>query len=64
MASIMIFATLIGIMLHEWRGTSVRTRTLVAAGLFFLLGSTVVVGYGNYISDQPVTTVETVSMIR
>lgn len=62
MASIMIFATLIGIMLHEWRGTSVRTRTLVAAGLFFLLGSTVVVGYGNYIkANQPATTIETVS---
>jgi L-rhamnose-H+ transport protein len=58
MASIMIFATLIGIMLHEWRGTSVRTRTLVAAGLFFLLASTVVVGYGNYIkANQPTTIV-------
>ena len=62
MASIMIFATLIGIMLHEWRGTSVRTRTLVAAGLFFLLGSTVVVGYGNYIkANQPATTVDALS---
>jgi L-rhamnose-H+ transport protein len=59
MASIMIFAMLIGIMLHEWRGTSVRTRSLVAAGLFFLLASTVVVGYGNYIkANQPTTTVE------
>ncbi len=52
MASIMIFATIIGILLREWRGTSVRTRTLVAAGLLFLLGSTVVVGYGNYIKAQ------------
>ena len=59
MASIMIFAMLIGIMLHEWRGTSARTRTLVAAGLFFLLASTVVVGYGNYIkANQPTTNVE------
>ena len=59
MASIMIFAMLIGIMLHEWRGTSVRTRTLVAAGLFFLLASTVVVGYGNYIkANQTISTVE------
>jgi L-rhamnose-H+ transport protein len=48
MASIMIFAMLIGILLKEWRGTSVRTRGLVAAGLVFLVGSTVVVGYGNY----------------
>ncbi len=49
MASIMIFATIIGIILKEWRGTSTRTRILVAAGLLFLIGSTVVVGYGNYI---------------
>ena len=48
MASIMIFATIIGIFLKEWRGTSGRTRRLVAAGLFFLVISTVVVGYGNY----------------
>ncbi len=48
MASIMIFATIIGIFLKEWRGTSGRTRGLVAAGLFFLVLSTVVVGYGNY----------------
>jgi L-rhamnose-H+ transport protein len=48
MASIMIFATIIGIFLKEWRGTSARTRRLVAGGLFFLILSTVVVGYGNY----------------
>ncbi len=48
MASIMIFATILGMILKEWRGTSVRTRSLVAAGLFFLVFSTVVVGYGNY----------------
>jgi len=47
MASIMIFATIIGIFLKEWRGTSARTRRLVAGGLFFLVLSTVVVGYGN-----------------
>ncbi len=52
MASIMIFATIIGIFLHEWRGTSVRTRGFVAAGLFFLIFSTVVVGYGNYMKGE------------
>ena len=49
MASIMIFATILGIILKEWRGTSVRTRGFVAAGLLFLVLSTAVVGYGNYI---------------
>ncbi len=52
MASIMIFATIIGIFLHEWRGTSVRTRGLVAGGLLFLVLSTVVVGYGNYMKGR------------
>ena len=51
MASIMIFATIIGIILHEWRGTSSRTKWLVAGGLIFLVLSTVVVGYGNYVKD-------------
>jgi L-rhamnose-H+ transport protein len=35
--------------LKEWKGTSRRTKGLVAFGLFLLVGSTVVVGYGNYL---------------
>jgi L-rhamnose-H+ transport protein len=49
MASIILFATLWGVALHEWKGTSRRTRGLVALGLFLLVASTVVVGYGNYL---------------
>ena len=52
MASIIIFATLWGLFLKEWKGTSRRTRTLVASGLILLVGSTVIVGYGNYIKAQ------------
>jgi L-rhamnose-H+ transport protein len=52
MASIMIFATIIGIFLKEWRGTSARTRGFVAAGLAVLVLSTVVVGYGNYVKGS------------
>jgi len=52
MASIIIFATLWGIFLREWKGTSRRTKLLVAVGLFFLVGSTVIVGYGNYLKAQ------------
>ena len=51
MASIIIFATLWGIFLKEWKGTSGRTKRLVAAGLTLLIGSTVVVGYGNYLQS-------------
>jgi L-rhamnose-H+ transport protein len=49
MASIIIFATLWGMALREWRGTSKRTKALVGLGLFLLVASTVVVGYGNYL---------------
>ena len=51
MASIIIFATLWGLVLHEWRDTSRRTKLLMALGLFLLVGSTVVVGWGNYLES-------------
>ena len=52
MASIIIFGTLWGVALHEWRGTTAGTRRLVAAGLVLLIASTVIVGYGNYLAAQ------------
>lgn len=56
MASIIIFATLWGLALKEWRGTSRRTKLLVATGLFLLVSSTVIVGYGNYLkATEPMT---------
>lgn len=48
MASIVIFATLWGLALREWHGTSRRTKMLVSAGLLLLILSTLVIGYGNY----------------
>jgi L-rhamnose-H+ transport protein len=52
MASIIIFANLWGIVLKEWKGTSTRTKALVACGLLLLVGSTVVVGYGSYLKAR------------
>lgn len=52
MAFIIIFSNLWGIVFHEWRGTSGRTKTLVLAGLLTLIGSTLVIGYGNYLAKQ------------
>jgi L-rhamnose-H+ transport protein len=49
MASIIIFATLWGLVLKEWHGTSMRTKVLVTCGLILLVGSTIIVGYGNYV---------------
>jgi L-rhamnose-H+ transport protein len=55
MASIILFATLWGILLKEWRGTSGRTKALVTAGILLLIGATVVVGFGNYLkTTEPV----------
>ena len=47
MASIIIFSTLWGIALKEWSGVGPRTKLLVALTLAVLVGSTVIVGYGN-----------------
>lgn len=50
MASIIIFSTLWGIALNEWKGSGGRTRLLVGLSLLVLVTSTVVVGFGNYAS--------------
>ncbi len=49
MASAIMFSSLLGILLGEWKGTSLRTRILLGIGLAVLIGSTVIVGYGNYL---------------
>jgi L-rhamnose-H+ transport protein len=52
MASIIIFSTLWGIALKEWKGAGLRTRWLVASSLVVLVTSTMVVGYGNYLGAR------------
>lgn len=49
MASIMIFGTLLGVAIGEWKGSSRTTLGLVALGLAVLVASTMIVGYGNYL---------------
>ena len=53
MASIIIFSSLWGIGLHEWRGTGLRTKGLLALSLALLVASTMIVGYGNYLGIAP-----------
>ena len=50
MASIVIFSTLWGLGLHEWRGASTKSKRLLGVGLAVLIGSTIVIGYGNYLA--------------
>jgi L-rhamnose-H+ transport protein len=52
MASIIIFSSLWGIALKEWKGSSRSTKTKLTIGLAMLVLSTIVVGYGNYLGAQ------------
>jgi len=53
MASIIIFSTLWGIALKEWKGSSGFTKVLLGIALATLIFSTIVVGFGNYLAVQP-----------
>ncbi len=50
MASIIIFSTLWGIGLKEWKGAGSSALRLLTLALILLVGSTVIVGYGNYLA--------------
>ena len=52
MASIIIFSTLWGIFLKEWRGAKALTKSLVVVMLLFLIGSTCIIGWGNKVSED------------
>jgi L-rhamnose-H+ transport protein len=49
MASIIVFSSMWGIALHEWKGASPRAKGFLFAGLAMLILSTLIVGYGNYV---------------
>jgi L-rhamnose-H+ transport protein len=49
MASIILVRSLGGIGLKEWKGAGVQAGRLLALALLLLVGSTVIVGYGNYL---------------
>jgi L-rhamnose-H+ transport protein len=53
MASIIIFSTLWGLALREWKGASARIMLLLVLSLAVLIGSTVLIGYGNYLGTLP-----------
>jgi L-rhamnose-H+ transport protein len=53
MASIVIFSTLWGVGLKEWKGAGSKAIRLLVIGLVVLLGSTLIVGYGNYLNAPP-----------
>ena len=50
MASIIIFSSLWGISLKEWKGAGVRAGWCLFFSLALLIGSTAIIGYGNYLT--------------
>ena len=54
MASIILFSTLWGFALKEWKGAAPRTRALVWTGIGLLVGATVVIGAGNMLDAAAV----------
>jgi L-rhamnose-H+ transport protein len=52
MASSIMFSGALGLILGEWRGTSVRTRSLLGLGLVVLLGSAVLSGYSGKLGQD------------
>jgi L-rhamnose-H+ transport protein len=52
MASIIIFSTMWGWILHEWKGSSKKAHALIAAGIATLVLSTIIIGYGTYLKAR------------
>jgi L-rhamnose-H+ transport protein len=55
MASIVIFSTLWGVGLKEWKGAGPVAIRLLVLGLAVLVGSTMIIGYGNYLATANLT---------
>ena len=51
MASTILFSSLLGIWLGEWKNTSLRTRLLLTLGLASLVSSSIISGYSGYLSQ-------------
>jgi L-rhamnose-H+ transport protein len=51
MASIVLFSTLWGVGLKEWKGAGKQAIRLLVIGLAVLLASTIIIGYGNYLAS-------------
>jgi L-rhamnose-H+ transport protein len=52
MASIIIFSTMWGWILREWKGSSRKAHLLIAGGIATLILSTIIIGYGAWLKGQ------------
>ena len=53
MAFIIIFSNIWGLVLGEWKGCHKKTLYAVLLGLAVLIGSTIIIGYGNSLGGAP-----------
>ncbi len=51
MASIIIFSTMWGWIFKEWKGSSGKAHLMIAAGISTLILSTLIIGYGTWLSS-------------
>ncbi len=47
MAFIILISNMWGVLLKEWRGVTIKTKTIITLGILTILASVVLVGYGN-----------------
>lgn len=52
MSSIIIFATIWGVIFKEWKGSSKKAHLLIAGGIATLVLSTLVIGYGAWLKTH------------
>ncbi len=52
MASIIIFSTMWGWILKEWKGSSKKAHSLIAAGIATLILSTIIIGFGTWLKGR------------
>ena len=67
MASQILFSSLLGIALGEWKGTGARTRSLLTIGILLLLASAIFAGYSGYLGQRepkPALTTSAVTDMR
>jgi L-rhamnose-H+ transport protein len=50
LAFVIVFSTMWGLITHEWKGSSSRTMKLIFFGVFLLIISAIIMGYGNYLA--------------
>jgi L-rhamnose-H+ transport protein len=55
LALVIIMGNLWAIAFREWKGTSLKTRSLITAGIVTLIVSTAFMGYSSYLDNPPST---------